>query len=301
MGNTLEIRFSENRVIPDLYFSFKIEMHTNSVITITFAGNRNWNTGYYNNQGANGNYWSSSPSSSNAFNLNFNSSTLNPSNTNNRANGFSVRCLKQLYFPHSCKNSRMGNFTPHLPTFLMQPIDLFRAYYECRRNKRSTTNALAFELNYESNLLELYDDIVTGKYEIGKSIAFIVNYPVKREIFAGDFRDRIVHHFVMQKLNPIFEKKFIYDSYSCRVGKGTHFGIRRIETFMRSATDNFRKDAYVLKLDISGFFMNIDKQILFEFIKSSVEKKYTSDDKSILLSLCYKIVFNEPTKNCSIK
>ena len=98
----------------------------------------------------------------------------------------------------------------------MEITELFEAYYECRRNKRGTANALAFELDYESNLLALHGEIQSGTYEIGKSIAFIVDKPVKREIFAGDFRDRIIHHYIIRKLNPVFEKLFIHDSYSCR-------------------------------------------------------------------------------------
>jgi RNA-directed DNA polymerase len=66
----------------------------------------------------------------------------------------------------------------------MQLQDLFEAYYTCRKNKRNTINAIDFELNYESNLINLYNDIISGKYEIDKSIAFIVDKPVKREIFA---------------------------------------------------------------------------------------------------------------------
>ena len=183
----------------------------------------------------------------------------------------------------------------------MELIELFQAYYDCRKNKRNTLNALAFEIDYERKLIELYNDVISGRYEVGKSITFIVHHPVKREIFAGDFRDRIIHHFLIHKLNPIFEKTFIHDSYSCRIGKGTLFGIKRIESFIRSATDNYQKDAYILKLDIAGFFMNIDKNILFQTLESLIERKYTWDDKSLILSLCQKTIFNDPTKNCHIK
>lgn len=98
----------------------------------------------------------------------------------------------------------------------MEIKDLFEAYYECRKNKRKTINALRFELNYESELISLWDEIINRRYEIGKSIAFIVDKPVKREIFAWDFRDRVIHHLLINKINPIFERMFIYDSYSCR-------------------------------------------------------------------------------------
>jgi hypothetical protein len=109
--------------------------------------------------------------------------------------------------------------------------EILQAYYDCRKNKRQTANALAFEINYESELLKLLRQINNGTYSVGRSIAFIVHKPVQREIFAADFRDRVVHHLIINKLNPHFEKKFILDSYSCRVGKGTHYGIKRVDRF----------------------------------------------------------------------
>lgn len=69
--------------------------------------------------------------------------------------------------------------------------DVFRAYYECRRNKRRTVNALAFELDFEQELVRLWREINSGQYKIGRSIAFVVQQPVQREVFAADFRDRV--------------------------------------------------------------------------------------------------------------
>lgn len=114
--------------------------------------------------------------------------------------------------------------------------DLFQAYFDARKNKRSTQNALAFEKHFESYIFELADEIMEKRYTIKPSICFIVNKPVKREIFAADFRDRVVHHLIYNYISPIFEKVFINDSYSCRVGKGTHYGISRVEHFIRSCS-----------------------------------------------------------------
>ena len=116
--------------------------------------------------------------------------------------------------------------------------DLFEAYADCRINKRNTMNALAFELDYEQNLVTLWEEINLRTDSPGRSIAFIVDKPVKREIFAADFTDRIVHHLVINKLNPLFEKIFIYDSYAGK-NKGTHFGIQRIARFIRQCTRNY--------------------------------------------------------------
>lgn len=87
-----------------------------------------------------------------------------------------------------------------------QLAELFEVYQSCRRSKRNTLNALAFELDYESNFVTLCAALNNGSYQPGQSIAFIVDKPVKREIFAADFRDRVVHHLLVNKLNPLFEK-----------------------------------------------------------------------------------------------
>ncbi len=137
-------------------------------------------------------------------------------------------------------------------------IDLFQAYYSCRKNKRNTLQALEFEMNYETHIIELYHDIIEKKYEIQPSIAFIVKKPVMREVFAGNFRDRVVHHYIISELNQYFEKVFIYDSYSCRVWKGTLFWINQAKKYMRACSTNFTQETYVLKLDIQSFFMWID-------------------------------------------
>jgi len=179
--------------------------------------------------------------------------------------------------------------------------DLFEAYADCRTNKRNTMNALAFELDYEKELITLWQDINAGTYAPGRSIAFIVNQPVKREIFAADFRDRVVHHLLINKLNSLFERTFIYDSYACRKGRGTHFGIMRVDRFIRRCSLNYSKDCYVLRLDIQGFFMAIDKRILWKKLSDLITNQYHQPDKCRVLNLCHKILNHNPTKNCFIK
>jgi RNA-directed DNA polymerase len=180
-------------------------------------------------------------------------------------------------------------------------VDLFKAYYSCRKNKRNTINALAFELNLEENLIALKTEIERGSYKPSSSIAFIVDKPVKREIFAASFRDRVVHHFLIQKMNAVFEPHFIYDSYACRKAKGTHFGIKRIDSFIRKCSKNYTQDCYVLKLDIKGFFMHINKAILYDKIETLFTAKYNGADKKLYLNLCKTILFNEPVENAIIK
>jgi len=179
--------------------------------------------------------------------------------------------------------------------------ELFEAYAECRRNKRHTANALAFEVDYENRLIELWEEINTRRYAPGPSMAFIVNKPVRREIFAADFRDRVVHHLLIRKLNPLFERLFIYDSYACRTGKGTHFGVRRVDRFIRRCSRNYTQDCHILKLDIQSFFMSIHKDILWDGLAAFIDGRYVAPDRPLVRDLCRTVIDNDPTRHCLIK
>ena len=182
-------------------------------------------------------------------------------------------------------------------------LDLFQAYFDARKNKRNTINALAFEKYLEANLFALTNEIIERKYTPKPSICFIVDKPVKREIFAADFRDRVIHHFIYNYISPIFEKTFINDSYSCRKGKGTHYGIKRIDHFIRSCSHNFSKDCYILKLDIKGYFMAMDKTLLFDKVRNELmgNKNKVDFDLELVLYLIEKTIYNDPKVNCIIK
>lgn len=181
--------------------------------------------------------------------------------------------------------------------------DLFQAYYDARRNKRSTINALAFEVDYETKLFQLYEEIKSGKYKINPSICFISFKPVQREIFAADFRDRIVHHLIYNYISPFFERLFISDSYSCRIGRGTSRGVKRLNHFIRSCSDNYKRECYVLKLDIKGYFMAIDRSILYQKVENTVNRfQETADfDVDLILRLIRQVIFHDPTKHCRLK
>ena len=175
--------------------------------------------------------------------------------------------------------------------------DLWLTYFDARKHKRNTLNAIRFEQNLEHNMYELYREVSEYRYELSPSICFIVDKPVKREIFAAHFRDRIIHHYIIMKLMPVFENQFIYDSYSCRIGKGTLFGIKRLEHFMRSCTENYTKEAYVMKLDLTGFFMSIKRSRLLAMVNKLVSSKYSGNDKEMLLYLVEKLIMNDPEQH----
>ena len=140
--------------------------------------------------------------------------------------------------------------------------NLHRQYLKCRRHKRNTANALRFEVRQEEHLLTLSEELVQHTYLPGRSVCFLTQRPKLREIFAADFRDRVVHHVLVEILERIWEPIFIHDSYACRKTKGVHAGVARLQAFLRQATANGTRPAWYLQLDIRNYFMSIDKQVL---------------------------------------
>lgn len=269
------------------------------------AGNRNTN-GSMNNVGSNGYYWSSTPNGSNGYNLNFNSGNINVNNNNNRNNGFPVRCV-QAFTQETVPSFSV--FTLNKEQLL---LDLFQAYYDARKHKRNTINQLRFEINLEENMVMLRDELMDRLYKVGNSTCFIIEDPVKREIFAADFRDRVVHHLLYNYINPIFERTFIADSYSCRKGKGTLYGIKRLEHHIRSCSKNYAYPCYILKLDIQGYFMSINRKILLDMCEEELQKyalRKTMEGKrwnetidyAFVRYLLKEIIDNDSTENCIVK
>ncbi len=175
---------------------------------------------------------------------------------------------------------------------------IYKAYLDCRENKRNTVNALNFEWDLERNLFQLQEELQNKTYKPGRSICFVVTEPSPREIFAATFKDRVIHHVLVNELEEVGERSFIYDSYACRKNKGTHKAIERLQDFIRKATNNYNKKAYYLQLDISGFFMNIDHNILKTILKKLIlkqEKPYQW--KKDILWLSKRNINHDPTEN----
>ncbi len=263
-----------------------------------------------NNQGSNGNYWSgtlNSNNSNNAYNLNFNSNNVNNWNNNNRYNGQSVRPVTEL----------ISTLSPCLKLFHLTKelllVDLFKAYKNARKHKRRTVSQLRFEMNMEAELVSLRNEIWERRYVPRTCVCFIIEDPKKREIFAADFRDRVVHHLYYNYTYELFERSFITDSYSCRIGKGTHYGINRLKHYIRQVSQNYTRPCFVLKLDIKGYFMNIDRRLLLEVcldilyrmsnhLSDVCGKKWAEKlDYNLLYYLTDLIVMNDPLQNCRIK
>jgi RNA-directed DNA polymerase len=152
--------------------------------------------------------------------------------------------------------------------------ELVDAYLDCRRTKRNTASALAFEINLERNLRELYDELIDGSYRPGRSICFVITRPKAREVWAAQFRDRIVHHLLYRHIGPRFERSFIADSCACIKGRGTLYAAQRLESKVRSITQNWKRDAFYLKMDIANFFVSINKPILRDLLLAKIREPF---------------------------
>lgn len=172
--------------------------------------------------------------------------------------------------------------------------NLYQQYRRCRSNKRNTVNALRFEVEQEKQLIQLQQELESRTYRPGRSVCFFATRPKLREIFAADFRDRVVHHLLVDYLESIWEPIFIHDSYACRKKRGVHAGVKRLQTFLRQVTNNGTRPAWYLQLDIHNYFMRIDKQILFELLAKRIK-----DDTALWLTRM--LVFHDCTQNYQLK
>ena len=143
----------------------------------------------------------------------------------------------------------------HLFERLCSFDNLWQAFHQARRGKRTKGAVAAFEYHLERNLFTLEQELREGSYQPGDYRHFYIYEPKKRKISAAPFRDRVVHHALCNLIMPIWEARFIDNSYACRVGKGTHAALDRAQFYAR----HYR---YVVQGDIVQFFPSIDHTML---------------------------------------
>jgi len=154
--------------------------------------------------------------------------------------------------------------------------ELVAAYFDCRRTKRNSANALAFEQDLERNLTELFEELAARSYKPGRAICFVITRPKPREVWAAQSRDRVVHHLLYNRIAARFENAFIADSCACIPGRGTLYAARRLEAKIRSHTENWSRHAFYLKCDLANFFVSIDKRILSVQLAARVTEPFWS-------------------------
>lgn len=154
--------------------------------------------------------------------------------------------------------------------------NLFLAFRKAAKGRRSRSSVAEFELDVDENLLKLKAELEEGSYQPGGYLSFHIHDPKKRLISAAPFRDRVVHHALVNLIEPAFDRKFIYDTYANRKGKGTHKALDRATKFMRRFN-------YVLPMDIRQYFPSIDHEILLANLFKTIQEPRTKN-------LCSQIV-----------
>ncbi|MBQ3271287.1 hypothetical protein IJH10_01635 [Candidatus Saccharibacteria bacterium] len=174
---------------------------------------------------------------------------------------------------------------------------LYRACEDALRHKLNSPHVSAFVVELVPNLELLFHDIIHRTYHPRPGIAFVVKEPVKREVFAAQIRDRIIHHFIFNEVAPWWIKRFSYDSYSCIEQRGNLFGIQRCVKQLRKASHNYTETVWIYKGDISSFFMSLPRQKLYERALWGLEHQFKRKDPmfDLLKYLWYEIIFDEPT------
>lgn len=192
--------------------------------------------------------------------------------------------------------------------------DLSQAYFDARRHKRSRHYQRTFEARTDENLSALCGELYSRCYQAGPSTCFLVKDPKLREVFAAQFRDRIVHHLYYNYTHKMLERTFIADSYSCIKGRGTHYGIDRLAHHIRQVSENWHSPCYVLKMDIKGYFMHINRERLLQITlrqlrrlsprrmcMGSQHRWRDCVDMDFLEWLSSEIIMLDPTVGCKVQ
>lgn len=246
------------------------------------------------------NHWSSTENNrNNARNVNFNNGYAN---NNNKYNGNVVRPVAAFR-----DYSVPAAFT----------ASVYEAYRDCLRGKMRSKQAVEYMETANKDIPVLARELWTGTYRPGTSTCFLVHYPKLREVFAASFRDRIVHHWICLRLNPLFEHRFVEQgnvSFNCRKGYGTEKAVKHVAEGMRRVSGNYRKPAWVFRGDLVGFFMSINKELLWHFLRRFILRWKAKSERNgwchyclagqpemywdILIRTTEAVVMHHPERDC---
>ena len=221
----------------------------------------------------------SSLSASNAYNINAGSGAVNNNNNKNNSNG--VRAVVAL-----------GN---------EEKSGWIDAYFDCIRHKLTAKQCNEYRIEFERDLWRLVLEVHERTYKPSESFCFVVTRPKLREIFAASFRDRIVQHWITLRLEPLLEWRFRSQgdvSFNCRKGYGTLRAVQTAKSHIERVSERYTSEAWVGKIDISSFFMSIDKEVLLRLLLPWLRENYKGDDLETLLWLTEVTVRHQPQLLC---
>ena len=247
------------------------------------------------------NSWSSTENNSNnAWNVNFNDGNVN---NNNKYNSNVVRPV--------------AAYGEEFPKFFETFVE---AFYDCKKGKAHSKQCIEYLGKANADLPILASQVYNLSYHPITSTCFLVHYPKWREVFAANFRDRIVHHWICQYLEPVFEYRFRRQgdvSFNCRKGYGTNKAVEFISNGIKRVTHNYQKEAWLWRGDLVGFFMSIDKDVMWGLMELFIRKYLDKDEQEvfklfpelkeagwkheyleILLYAVKTTIYHQPAKDC---
>lgn len=149
--------------------------------------------------------------------------------------------------------------------------NLFFAWEGFKKDKKKKEDVLEFEKIMETEIFKLHRELISYTYRHSGYIGFYISDPKRRHIHKAIVRDRVLHHAIMNILYPLYDKIFIHNSFSCRVGKGTHKGVDAMRSMLLKASNNNTKNVFILKCDIQKFFDSVDHNILIRILRERIK------------------------------
>lgn len=181
---------------------------------------------------------------------------------------------------------------------MVKAEEILAAHYDCIKGKASSPDAIGFVVRLFENVTDLTESLNNRTYQPLPSITFVVSKPVYREVFAANYRDRVIHHYIALRLEPLFEGVFSGRTYNCRVGKGQLYGVMQLSADIRECSENYTRSCWCLRGDMKGFFMSIPRLILADKVDRFIVENYKGADIEELRYACRVTIMNDPTKNC---
>ncbi len=182
---------------------------------------------------------------------------------------------------------RVGNLLESVVSF----ENIMAAAKKAFRGKKSKASVASFYFHLEKEVIRLQEELVSGTYRPRPYRIFEIREPKVRQICSSDFRDRVVHHAICNLIDPILERRLIWDTYACRVGKGAHSAVKRAQFF----ANNY---AYFLKCDISKYFQSIDHEVLKSLLRGILKDEKLLSMIDIIID--HSVPGNSPGKGIPI-
>lgn len=180
--------------------------------------------------------------------------------------------------------------------------ELYNAYNLCLKNKKRKYGTYNFtNEDFCTNLINLLDKLNNRNYIPEESNCYVITEPALREIYAAQFCDRVVQHFYMKEIEDILEDELVDGCCSCRKGRGNDYALKLLKNYLMKISRDGKNACFFFKIDLSGYFMSIDRKQVSNKFLNLIRNKYQGIHKDLLLYLTPIIFENNPALNCDYK